>query len=63
MKVDKKKEFIKNNSRGCNCGNFEYGFNCVCGWVKKNPGSIEYTCEFCGIYTAGKPRCSKCEEA
>jgi hypothetical protein len=45
----------------CNCGNPEFGFDCVCDWVKDHPGNIEYCCEFCGMYTAGKPRCNKCE--
>ena len=46
----------------CICGNPEMGFDCVCDWVKANPGMIDYTCEFCGIYKAGKPRCNKCEK-
>lgn len=45
----------------CKCGNPEFGFNCVCDFVEDNPGSIDFTCEFCGIYTAGKARCNKCE--
>lgn len=46
----------------CNCGNPNYGFNCVCDHVKENPGDEEYACEFCGIYKASKPKCNKCEE-
>jgi hypothetical protein len=46
----------------CNCGNPQYGFNCVCEWVKKNPGSREFLCDFCGIYRASKQKCSECEE-
>jgi len=34
----------------------------MCDWVKENSGDTEYTCEWCGIYTASKPRCNKCEE-
>jgi hypothetical protein len=45
----------------CKCGNTDFGFDCVCDFVKNNPGDIEYECEYCGIYTAGKPRCHKCE--
>ncbi len=36
----------------CNCGNIDMGFNCVCSWVKANPGIVTFTCEFCGIYEA-----------
>jgi len=43
------------------CEQEQYGFDCVCEHVKNNPGNIEYTCEFCGIYTADRPRCNKCE--
>jgi hypothetical protein len=46
----------------CTCGNLEYGFNCMCEFMKKNPGDRIYVCEFCGIYVASKPCCSKCEE-
>ena len=45
----------------CTCGNLEMGFDCVCQWVKEHPGSTNYDCEFCGIYTAGAPRCNKCK--
>jgi hypothetical protein len=54
------KTVIKNN-KVCDCGNPEMGFDCVCDWVKTHPGKIEYSCEFCGCYTAGAPRCNKCE--
>lgn len=47
---------------GCECGNPEYGFDCVCKHVYENPGDKDYSCEFCGIYTASKPICNKCEE-
>lgn len=46
----------------CTCGNPEFGFDCVCDWVKKNPGNTNFHCEFCGIYTAGIPRCNRCEK-
>jgi len=46
----------------CTCGNPEMGFDCVCEFRKKNPGSKEFSCEFCGLYTASVPRCNKCEE-
>jgi hypothetical protein len=45
----------------CACGNTEMGFDCVCDWVRDHPGTIEFECEFCGLYTAGVPRCSRCE--
>lgn len=44
------------------CGNTEMGFDCVCDFVEKHPGDKDYSCEFCGIYTAGSPRCNMCEE-
>ena len=40
----------------------EDDFTCTCDWVKKYPGNIEFTCEFCGLYIAAKPRCNKCEQ-
>lgn len=45
----------------CKCGNPEYGFDCTCDHVRNNPGDIEFSCEFCGIFTASAPRCNKCE--
>lgn len=45
----------------CECGNPQYGFNCVCEWVKMHPGTIQFACEFCGIYDAAKAKCNKCE--
>ena len=30
-------------------------------WEKDHPGDIEFCCEFCGIYVAGKPRCNRCQ--
>jgi hypothetical protein len=46
----------------CTCGNPQFGFDCVCDFVKKNPGSNEYSCEHCGTYKASKPRCNMCEQ-
>ena len=46
----------------CTCGNPQLGFDCVCDFVKQNPGNNEYECEHCGIYHASKPRCNKCEQ-
>ncbi len=46
----------------CTCGNPQMGFGCVCDWVRRHPGNIEYSCEFCGVYSAAKPRCNKCKE-
>ena len=47
----------------CTCGNSNFGFNCVCDWVNTHPGTTNYSCEFCGIYTASAPQCNKCEES
>ena len=38
-----------------------FGFPDMTQWVKDHPGNIEFCCEFCGIYTAGEPRCNKCQ--
>lgn len=53
---------VEKDHKVCVCENPKYGFNCVCGWVENNPGNTAYICEYCGIYTASKPACSKCEE-
>lgn len=45
----------------CSCGNPEMGFDCVCAWVGDHPGNIEFTCKYCGIYSAGESRCNCCE--
>lgn len=46
----------------CTCDNPKHGFNCMCDWMKANPGENSYFCATsCGIYTASKPRCNKCE--
>lgn len=50
------------NQEKCDCGNPEMGFDCVCDFVKKNPGEITFGCNFCGIYESSKPRCNECEE-
>lgn len=52
----------KGGDCGGDCDQIKHGFDCVCDHVKENPGTKEYTCEFCGIYAADKPRCNKCEE-
>jgi len=52
---------LKKRALSCTCGNLEMGFDCVCDWVRDNPGRMEYNCEFCGIYKAGAPRCDRCE--
>jgi hypothetical protein len=44
------------------CGNKEFGFDDVTNYVKKNPGKKDFCCDYCGIYTASRPRCNKCEE-
>ena len=46
----------------CTCDNPQYGFPCVCEFIKAHPGDREFTCEFCGLYHASIPRCNKCEE-
>jgi len=46
----------------CTCGNPKMGFDCMCDWMKENPGDKNFSCEFCGIYTASKARCNECEE-
>ena len=44
----------------CTCGNPEMYFDCTCEWTKEHPGDINFSCEYCGIYTAGEARCNKC---
>lgn len=46
----------------CKCDNPEFGFNCSCEWVKWNPGNKNYSCEWCGMYTASRRKCSACNE-
>ena len=43
----------------CDCGTC---YDCILAWAKKHPGTRDFTCEFCGVYTASKPHCNKCEE-
>jgi hypothetical protein len=45
----------------CTCGSTIFGFDCVCDHIDKNSGDHEYVCEFCGLYSANKPKCNKCE--
>jgi hypothetical protein len=45
----------------CVCDNPKYGFNCTCEWEKNHPGDIFWSCEFCGLYQASKPKCNRCE--
>lgn len=56
-----RKSFTDDDESECTCGNPEMGFDCVCEWVALHKGDIEYTCEYCGIYKANKPRCNMCE--
>lgn len=44
------------------CGNQDLGLNCVCKWVADHPGTIQYSCEWCGLYAASRPQCDRCEE-
>ena len=46
----------------CTCDNADHGFDCTCAWSAQHPGDNQYTCEFCGIYTADTPMCNKCEK-
>lgn len=46
----------------CMCDNPKFGMNCVCEWVRNNPGTRSFVCEYDGIYNASRPRCNKCEE-
>ena len=49
-------------STPCTCDNPKYGFDCSCKCESEHPGGVQYSCEFCGLYTAGAPKCDKCEE-
>ncbi len=42
--------------------NVLFGFSDMTQWENNNPGNIQFSCEYCGIYTASKPRCGRCEE-
>ena len=42
--------------------NFQEQFEDMTNWCKQNPGNRNFSCQFCGIYTAGKARCNKCKE-
>ena len=37
------------------------GYPDMTEWEQKHPGNIDFCCEWCGIYTAGKPRCNCCQ--
>jgi len=50
------------NKCHCSCGNPMFGFPCVCEFVKRNPGNLTFSCEYCGLFTASKPRCNCCED-
>ncbi len=50
----------KPTKRPCTCGNPEWGFDCACVHAEAYPGNTPYTCEFCGIYNASRPKCSNC---
>ena len=45
------------------CEQIQYGFDCVCEHVREYPGENWYTCEWCGLYQASRPRCNQCEES
>jgi len=47
---------------GLTCENPEMRFPCVCKHVRNNPGTRVYSCEYCGLFTASRARCNKCEE-
>lgn len=42
--------------------NAQMGFDDTSEHEKNFPGDNEYTCEYCGLYNASKPRCNKCEQ-
>ena len=42
--------------------NVEFGFDDTTEHEKRNPGNKNFCCDYCGIYTASRPRCNKCEE-
>lgn len=48
--------------RVCSCGNPEMGFECICDFLARWPGNLDFTCEFCGVYTASRPRCNYCQQ-
>ena len=45
------------------CEQTQYGFDCVCEHVREYPGENWYTCEWCGLYQASRPRCNQCEDS
>jgi hypothetical protein len=56
--VEKQGEYIMK----CNCESGKWHFDCTCEWTRKHPGKRHFSCEFCGMYDASKPRCNKCED-
>jgi hypothetical protein len=38
-----------------------FGFPDMSKWEKDHPGDTEWSCQWCGIYNASKPRCSECQ--
>jgi len=42
-------------------GKQPYGYPDLTDWMNKHPGTTEWSCEFCGIYTASISRCNRCE--
>lgn len=55
------KMFIKKFAQKDNV-NVQMGFDDTSEHEQKFPGDNEYTCEYCGLYNAGKPRCNRCEQ-
>ena len=55
-------DYNENYEEGLRSGNIEYGFDDMNKWEKQNPGNKEFCCDYCGIYTASRARCNKCEE-
>ena len=55
------KKYFKLQNIKCTCESEKFGLDCICSHTKKYPGITNFCCEFCGIYSAGKPRCNKCE--
>lgn len=67
LKTDEEKEVVsalglckRISAPQCSCGSWRC-FDCTCEWSENNPGKKEFTCEFCGIYTASRPMCNKCQ--
>lgn len=54
--------FLREKVHSINMFSPEVVFDDTSEWVKSHPGSISWTCEFCGLYEASIPQCNKCEE-